>query len=88
VRPRLQKNFAGVTALTFVSRKVRYMSITVLTALASSSRDLNLEGAIAVTKFVIAVLATLSIFASPVLAAPHNDVPPTSYNGDFQLQGR
>jgi hypothetical protein len=41
-----------------------------------------------VTKLVIAVLAALSIFASPVLAAPHNDAPPTAYNGDFQLQGR
>lgn len=38
------------------------------------------------TKLVIAVLAALSIFASPVLAAPHTDAP--SYNGDFQLQGR
>ena len=40
------------------------------------------------TKLVIAVFAALSIFASPVLAAPQNDAPATSYNGDFQLQGR
>ena len=40
------------------------------------------------SKLVMAVLAALSIFASPVLAAPHIDTSPTSYNGDFQLQGR
>jgi hypothetical protein len=40
------------------------------------------------SKLVIAVLAALSIFASPVLASPQNNVSPTSYNGDFQLQGR
>jgi len=40
------------------------------------------------TKLVITVFAALSILASPVLAGPSNDSAPTSYNGDFQLQGR
>jgi len=40
------------------------------------------------TKLVIAVLAALSIFASPVLAGPTNDSSTAYYNGDFQLQGR
>jgi hypothetical protein len=40
------------------------------------------------TKLVIAVFAALAIFAGPVLAGPTNDAPPTSYSGDFQMQGR
>ena len=40
------------------------------------------------TKLVLAAVAALSIFASPVLAGPYEAGTATSYNGDFQLQGR
>jgi hypothetical protein len=40
------------------------------------------------TKFVLAAVAALSLIASPVLAGPADTSAPTSYNGDFQLQGR
>jgi len=40
------------------------------------------------TKLVITVFAALAFFAGPVLAGPTSDAPPTSYNGDFQMQGR
>ncbi len=40
------------------------------------------------TKLVLAAVAALSILASPVLAGPWDNSAPTSYNGDFQLQGR
>ena len=40
------------------------------------------------TKFVLAAVAALSLIASPVFAGPIDTSAPTSYNGDFQLQGR
>jgi hypothetical protein len=40
------------------------------------------------TKLVLAAIAALSIIASPVFAGPIDTSAPTSYNGDFQLQGR
>ena len=40
------------------------------------------------TKLVLAAVAALSIFASPVFAGPYQPGPSISYNGDFQLQGR
>lgn len=40
------------------------------------------------TKLVITVFAALALFAGPVLAGPSGDNAPTSYNNDFQLQGR
>jgi hypothetical protein len=40
------------------------------------------------TKLVLAAIAALSIIASPVLAGTIDTSAPTSYNGDFQLQGR
>jgi hypothetical protein len=40
------------------------------------------------TKLILAAVAALSIFASPVLAAPWNDSASNSYQHDFQLQGR
>lgn len=38
------------------------------------------------TKLILAAVAAVSIFASPVLASPSNNSTATSY--DFQLQGR
>jgi hypothetical protein len=49
----------------------------------------TLEGAIAMTKLVLAAVAALSILASPVLAGPGgswDDI--VQKSGDFQLQGR
>ena len=40
------------------------------------------------TKLILAAVAALSIFASPVLAGPWDPPSTNSYNGDFQLQGR
>ena len=40
------------------------------------------------TKLILAAVAALSIFASPVLAGPYEAGTSNSYNGDFQLQGR
>ena len=40
------------------------------------------------TKLVLAAIAALSIFTSPVFAGPIDTSTPASYNGDFQLQGR
>jgi hypothetical protein len=46
------------------------------------------EGTTAMTKLVLAAIAALSIIASPVFAGPYDASTTTSYNGDFQLQGR
>jgi len=41
------------------------------------------------TKLVLAAaVAAVTIFASPVFAGPYDASTTTSYNGDFQLQGR
>ena len=40
------------------------------------------------TKLILAAVAALSIVATPVLAGPYEAGTATSYNGDFQLQGR
>ncbi len=40
------------------------------------------------TKLILAAVAALSIFASPVLAAPWDTCQSNSHNCDFQLQGR
>ena len=41
------------------------------------------------TKLILAAVAALSIVATPVLAGPNDaSSSSTSYNGDFQLQGR
>jgi hypothetical protein len=40
------------------------------------------------TKLILAAVAALSIVATPVLAGPNDASTSTSYNGDFQLQGR
>ena len=40
------------------------------------------------TKLILAAIAALSIVASPALAGPYDANTTTSYNGDFQLQGR
>jgi hypothetical protein len=40
------------------------------------------------TKLILAAFAALSIVATPVLAGPYDASTTTSYNGDFQLQGR
>jgi hypothetical protein len=42
----------------------------------------------AMTKLILAAVAALSIVASPVFAGPYDASTTTSYNGDFQLQGR
>ena len=39
-------------------------------------------------KLAFAVIAALSLIASPVLAGPSDDSQSNSYNHDFQLQGR
>jgi len=39
-------------------------------------------------KFALAVIAALSIVASPVFAGPIDTSSPTAYANDFQLQGR
>jgi hypothetical protein len=39
-------------------------------------------------KLAFAVIAALSILASPVLAGPGDDSQSNSYQRDFQLQGR
>ena len=87
------KNDLDVGQFTLVSVAVRYTGVTALKALEtpapiSTCRSQPLEGATTMTKFVLAAVAALSLIASPVLAGPVNTSAPTSYNGDFQLQGR
>jgi hypothetical protein len=80
----------GVMSFTRVFMALRYTSLT--SAEPHLRRQVpnqpQLEGATAMTKLVLAAVAALSIIASPVFAGPYEPSAPTSYNGDFQLQGR
>ena len=84
--------FAGVTFFTRVFAAARYTSVTSAEP-HLRSQVLNatqpLEGATAMTKFVLAAIAALSILSSPVLAGPGgswDDI--VQKQGDFQMQGR
>ena len=80
----------GVSFLTLIRGGGQYEGVTsARTCLRPQAAEPTLKGVTAMTKFVLAAVAALSLLASPVLAGPGrswDDV--VQKSGDFQLQGR